>query len=338
MPQTLNSARIAVLGSNSFIASHFIAHALHHTDSTVLGISRSPELSPVFLPYAYKMSYPDRFQFKQIDINAEFTTLADALDNFHPDCVVNYAAQAEVRNSWKWPEQWYQTNCLSVVRLTEHLRQQNYLKKYIAISTPEVYGATGVLVKESHHYHPSTPYAASKLAGDAHLFALHKNFDFPVAFTRAANVYGIHQQLFRIIPKTIISIKKGIKLPLHGGGKSRRAFIHAADTADCTMRVLEQGDIGDVYHIAPQTEPISIAELVRLICTLMGKSFDDVVEVQDENFGQDECFSMDASKAVEKMGWLPNVSLEKGLLETIAWITDNWDFISKQSLDYEHKR
>ena len=157
-------------------------------------------------------------------------------DQEEPEIVANFAAQGEVRNSWRLPDQWYQTNCMGVVRLTEELRKRDYLWKYVTSSTPEVYGSTEKNLEENHHYLPSTPYAASKLAGDLHLITLYKRYHFPVVFTRAANVYGIHQQLYRIIPRTIIYLKLGETLELHGGGKSVRSFIHIRDVADATMR------------------------------------------------------------------------------------------------------
>ena len=336
MPLALK--KVAVLGSNSFIASTFVNYLLEHTDAQVLGISRSPEYDARFLPYAYGKPYPkDRFRFQQIDVTRNTPELVTALDAFRPDAVVNYAAQGEVRNSWKWPEQWWETNCMAVMRLSEALRQRDYLQRYLAVSTPEVYGNTGENTKESHLYSPSTPYAASKLAGDLHLFTLFKHYKFPLVLTRAANLYGIHQQLFRIIPRTVIFRKMGKKLELHGRGLTRRAFIHARDVADGTWKTLTQGRLGEVYHLAPEGELVTMAEVVRFICERMGDRFEDAVTLVDENFGQDGLFSLDAAKARVELGWKPQVSFQKGVSEVIDWISENWDFIQSQPHDYIHK-
>ena len=332
------SQRIVVIGSNAFTAGHFVNYMLEHSDAEVIGISRSPEYHPIFLPFLYKKTRPKRYIFHQLDVNKEMEKICSILDEIRPHTVVNYAAQGEVRNSWKWPEQWYQTNCLSVVRLCEHLKNVDYLKKYVAISTPEVYGATGENIKENHNYYPSTPYAASKLAGDLHLFALSKRSGFPVVFTRAANLYGIHQQLYRIIPRAIIYLKLGKKIELHGHGQAMRTFIDARDVANCTYRAIQYGTNGEIYHIAPEDGLRSIAEVVRFICKLTGNEFETAVNLIDENFGQDSCYSMDASKAKKELGWRQQINFEDGLKETIGWIEDNWDFIRKQPLEYVHKK
>ncbi len=330
--------RTLVIGSNSFTGSHFVDHLLENNSSNVVGISRSSEYSPVFLPYLQKKERSGRYVFHQLDLNRDMAGICALCDDFKPDLVVNFAAQGEVRNSWKWPEQWYETNCLATVRLVAHLQKQDYLERYVAISTPEVYGSTGTNVKENHNYRPSTPYGGSKLAADLHLLSLYRQNGFPAVFTRAANVYGRHQQLYRIIPRTIIYLKLGRKIQLHGHGLAQRAFIHVRDVANCTLRVASKGVPGDIYHIAPSDGTRSIADVVKYICELMGCEFEDSVELVDENFGQDALFSMDCSKARNELGWADDVSFETGVKETIEWIEKNWDFIQKQPLDYVHKR
>ena len=96
---------VLVIGSNSFTGGHFIKHLLDTTRAQVTGVSRSPEYSPVFLPYHGRGAGTGRFRFEQIDVNRGFNQLADLCDTIRPQVVVNYAAQGEVRNSWKWPEQ-----------------------------------------------------------------------------------------------------------------------------------------------------------------------------------------------------------------------------------------
>lgn len=336
MQHLMSISRVCVLASNSFTGAHLVDYLLEQTDCEVLGISRSPEYDSVFLPYLYRCSgRPSRFAFHQADVNGN--EVFDLLDDFQPEAVVNFAAQGEVRNSWKWPEQWYQTNCLGVVRMTEFLKEKDYLKRYVAISTPEVYGATGESIAENHHYCPSTPYAASKLAGDLHCFALFKRYGFPVVFTRAANLYGIHQQLYRIIPRAIIYLTKGKPIVLHGRGEARRAFIHARDVADLTWRAITLGKSGEVYHLAPDDGLRRIADVVQSICEAMNEPFEGSVAMVDENYGQDSLFSLDNAKSKDELGWTQQVRFEDGVRETIGWIQENWAVIRELPLDYVHK-
>ncbi len=329
--------KVLVIGSNSFTGSHFVNHILENTDAKVIGISRSDEYDPIFLPYAYKKLKTDRFTFHKLDLNTQIKEITALIDKEKPDVVVNYAAQGEVRNSWKWPEQWFKTNCLGIVNLCNMLKDKPFLKKYIAISTPEIYGSTKKGLKETYELNPSTPYAASKAAGDLFLMAIHKKYNFPVIFIRSTNVYGIHQQLFRIIPKTIISIKKGETLTLHGRGKSVRTYLHVRDAADATLKAIQNGKPGEIYHIAPKEEGISVADLVKTLCKFMGKKFEDVAIPVEENFGQDAMYSLDATKAKKELGWSSKIEFENGLKEVITWINDNWEKIKSLPSEYLHK-
>ena len=98
---------IAVLGSNSFTGSHFVDYALDNSDARIVGISRSPEYEPVFLPYRYRKAPRARFSFHQLDLNRDCEQVLALLDRERPRVVVNFAAQGEVRNSWRWPDQWF---------------------------------------------------------------------------------------------------------------------------------------------------------------------------------------------------------------------------------------
>ncbi len=330
--------KVAVLGSNSFTGSHVINYLLEQAKVEVIGISRSPEYPSIFLPYLYKKQQrPLRFHFYQFDINKNTPEIFSVLEKEKPGAIINYSAQGEVRNSWKWPEQWFETNGVAVVKLGQFLANKPWLQRYVAVSTPEVYGSTKEYLKESNTYCPSTPYAASKLAGDLFLGTLHKRYNFPVVFTRSANVYGIHQQLYRIIPRTIIYLKMGKKIQLHGGGGSVRSFIHAKDAAEATWKAIKEGRNGEVYHIAPFRENISIRDLVRMICDMMGRDFALSTEMISENFGQDTQYSLDAGKAKKELDWKPAVELTDGIKEMIQWIEENWEEIQQQPLEYFHK-
>jgi len=330
--------RIAIIGSNSFTGAHLVRYLLDETDAEILGVSRSPEYDPVLLAYRYRREPdPRRFSFLQCDINTGLDGLMARLDVFRPNFVFNFAAQGEVRNSWKWPEHWWTTNALGVVHLAEALRKRDWLERYVAASTPEVYGTTGENMAESETYRPSTPYGASKLAGDLHLLALHRYEGFPVVLTRSANLYGIHQQLYRIIPRAVIRVKSGETLELHGRGLGRRAFIHAKDVADATWRAAVHGRAGEAYHVAPQGDLRTLADVARLICGEMGADFDAAIRLVDENFGQDDVFSLDAGKARRELGWQPRISFEDGVREVIEWIHGNWETIRHLPHDYRHQ-
>ena len=326
-----------IIGSNSFTGSHLVQHCLEK-GYKVIGISRSDEYPKVMLPYLYIGNEDLNFSFYKLDVNEDLQKILKICDDNEPEIIANFAAQGEVRSSWQNPLQWYETNTIAIVKLTDELRRRTYLKRYLTASTPEVYGSTSDNLKENHNYSPSTPYAASKLAGDLHLITLYKRYSFPVVFTRSANVYGIHQQLYRIIPRAIIYLKMKKKIQLHGNGKSERSFIHIRDVADATLKIAEKGIVGDVYHISPEGDDISIYAVVKTISEMMNYNFEDSVELIDQNFGQDSKYSISSSKLRLDLNWKPKISLQTGIEEMIKWIDNNWAEISGMPLEYIHKK
>jgi len=322
-----------VIGSNSFSGSHFVDFALEQ-GVEIVGMSRSPEPHPVFLPYKKKKNAS--FRFFQLDLNHDLAAIVKIADDFQPDYVVNFAAQSMVAESWQNPEHWFQTNVMANIELHEYLRKCDFLKKYVHVSTPEVYGACEGMIKENIYYKPSTPYAVSRAAADMSLMSFQNAYNFPVAFTRAANVYGPGQQLYRIIPRTILFFLIGKKLQLHGGGASVRSFIHIRDVADGTLRVARQAPPGEIYHFSTSRN-ISIRALVELIAGQLKVDFNTQVEVAGERLGKDSAYLLDSSKAHDMLGWQDRVSLEHGIEETIAWVRDNLDVLKQQSFDYIHK-
>jgi dTDP-glucose 4,6-dehydratase len=327
------SEKVVVIGSNSFSGSHFVDFALDQ-GLEVAGISRSVEPDPVFLPYKNKKG--TRFKFHRLDLNHDLDAIMGIIDDMRPDFVVNFAAQSMVGESWDHPEHWFQTNVVANIKLHDRLRKCAYLKKYVHISTPEVYGSCEGLVKENTSYNPSTPYAVSRAAADMSLMSFYKAYNFPVVFTRAANVYGPGQQLYRIIPKTILSVFMKRKIPLHGGGASVRSFIHIRDVADGTLKAARKGEPGDIFHFSTPSN-ISIRNLVEMITKEMKVNFKDFVEVAEERPGKDAAYLLDSSKAISELQWSPKIKLEEGIRETIKWVKDNLDNLKEQPSSYIHK-
>ncbi len=325
--------KLLVIGSNSFSGASFVDYALKE-GMDVIGVSRSQEPNPVFLPY--KRRHNTSFKFYRLDLNHDLEKILKIINEFRPAYVVNFAAQGMVAESWQYPEHWYQTNVVANVKLHDKLRRCDFLKKYVHISTPEVYGTCEGLVQENTNYNPSTPYAVSRAAADMSLKTFFDAYDFPVVFTRAANVYGPGQQLYRIIPRTILYSLIGRKLQLHGGGHSVRSFIHIRDVADGTLRVAQVGGPGEMYHLST-TRSISIRSLVQMIAEQMNMSFEDNVDVVGERPGKDAAYLLDSAKAWETLGWQDKISLEQGIEETIAWVRDNLEELKKQPFEYIHK-
>lgn len=327
--------RFVVVGSNSFSGSHFIQHLLQENHD-VIGVSRSEELHSVFLPYRWGKTELKQYQFYQIDLNHHLPALMKIINDFQPEYVVNFAAQGMVAQSWQTPEHWYQTNVVGQVRFHDQLRKCSFLKKYVHVTTPEVYGSMEGWAKENFYFAPSTPYAVSRASCDLHLISFFRVYDFPVVFTRAANVYGPGQQLYRIIPRTMLFARLAKKLPLHGGGHSVRSFIYIKDVADATLQVAQHGVPGETYHISTR-ETVSIRELVERICALMGKNFEDIVEMAEDRLGKDDAYLLDSQKIRNDLGWTEKFTLEDGIRHTLEWLDNNLEILRDQPDSYIHK-
>lgn len=328
------ASRIVVIGSNSFSGASFVDYALEQ-GCEVIGISRSREPHECFLPYRWGKK-AGTFRFYAFDLNNDLEKIMALMEAEKPEYVVNFAAQSMVAESWQNPLHWFQTNVIGMIALHERLRHCDFLKRYVHVTTPEVYGSTGGFINEDAPFNPSTPYAVSRAASDMSLRTYFKAYGFPVVFTRAANVYGPGQQLYRIIPRTILFLRTGRKLSLHGGGHSQRSFIHIRDVSEATWAIMTRGTNGETYHISTN-EIVSIRELVERICTKIGVSFNDCVEVVGERLGKDSAYTLDSTKLRTTLGWTDRCSLDDGLEQCIAWVDNNLDSMRQLPVDYIHK-
>jgi dTDP-glucose 4,6-dehydratase len=322
-----------VIGSNCFTGSHIVDAFLEGSRRKVVGISRSPEYRDLFLPY--KRHGGSNFRFYQLDLVRDFNQVLCLLDEVKPRVVVNVAALSEVGPSNTSPVEYFAINTLAVVRLCNQLRTRAYLERYVHISSAEVFGSCKSPVTEEALFNPSTPYAVSKAAADMYLATLQRNLGFPVTVIRSTNVYGRHQQLFKIIPRTVVYLKKGEVIELHGGGKSIKSFIHVRDVVRGLLLSLERGKAG-TYHFTVQSDQ-TVADIVRHICNRMNYDFDQATRVVGERLGQDSRYWLDATKAHRELGWSPQIPFEEGVEEVIAWIEENWVAVRSENLVYTHK-
>jgi len=326
--------KVAIIGSNSFSGSHFVNLLLENTHYAVLGISRSPEKSELYLPY--KKRDLSKFKFYQLDLNKNCLELLALFDEEKPKYIVNFASQSMVGQSWDNPDHWYNTNVLSIVKLTNELKERDYLTKYVHISTPEVYGNCTGIVRENNIFNPSTPYAGSRAAADNFIQMLVKQFNFPAVFTRAANVYGPHQQLFKIIPKAVVCIKKGETIPLHGGGFAKRSFIHIKDVCEATLKIMENSEPGEIYHLSTN-KLVSIRDLVKLITDKKKICLKNSIMAVETRRGLDDAYILDSTKANQELSWTPKINLEDGIEEVMNWVDYNWEKIKKERGEYIHE-
>ncbi len=329
------SRKVVVLGANSFSGQDFVDLLLDDTHNDVLGISRSPLRGPAFIRHLSRDDQ-SRFRYFPLDLNNDMDQILELLDAEQPEAIVNFAAQSEVAPSWENPHHWFQTNCVSLARLVNHLRDKAYLKRYLHVSSPEVYGTCIGNVLEDAPVNPSTPYAASKAAADMLLETYRRQFGFPLVTVRATNVYGARQQLFKIMPRSVLYMKSHRKIPLHGGGQAVKSYIHIRDISRGELAVLDNGEIGDIYHLSPD-EGVSVRQVVETVAKRLGVEFDSAVEIVGERPGQDAAYVIDSTKARTQLGWSPEIDFTTGIDDVVAWVEENWDELRNEPWEYQHK-
>src|SRR6201999_4148691 len=216
-----------ILGGGGSFGIHAAFYLLDHADPRkVIGIGRNP-----LRPGAFFLDIDKRelYVYHARHVTHELDLLLELLDREKPEVIVNFAAQGEGAVSWKHSWRFFETNSMALARLTEELMKRDWLERFIQIGTSEMYGSVEHATKEDEAIKPSSPYAASKVAFDLYLVSVHKYLKFPMTIIRPSNAYCPGQLLHRVIPKAVICGLKGEKLPLHGGGRAEKSYIHARD-------------------------------------------------------------------------------------------------------------
>ena len=327
--------KIIILGSNSFAGSCYVDYLLNK-NYQVYGFSRSNEPTKLLLKYKFNKKISN-FKFYKFDINNNLNSLKKFITNNKVEYIIDFLGQGMVAESWIHPHHWYQTNIVSKVKLFTFLSKKRNFKKYIRISTPEAVGNVNEFIYENTKTNPSTPYGISHLTSDLTLLAYYKLNKFPVVILRFSNFYGPHQQLYRIIPKTLYSIFSNKKFLLHGGGKSIRSFIFIDDFCNGIYKSMIKGKSGEIYNFTNR-EFVSIAWLVKKVCTLTSKNFNKLVKITKDRPSKDYAYKMNPAKAEKELNWKPKYTIEEGLKKTIQWYKANKKQLLRLKNVYVHKK
>ena len=250
------------------------------------------------------------------------------------DTVVHFAAQSHVDNSFGNSINFTIDNVLGTHNLIEACRKYGKIKRFIHISTDEVYGEVSLTdtSTELSLLNPTNPYAASKAGAEFIVRSYIYSYGFPAIVTRGNNVYGPNQYPEKLIPKFITSLMADKKCTIHGQGESRRNFIHAYDTVQAVKTVLLKGEIGETYNIGSNNE-YSVNDIYAILMKKLkpNASLDDWrILVPDRNFN-DKRYFVDSTK-LRQLGWREVIPFDEGLNQTIEWYNQNHTLYEKESL------
>jgi UDP-glucose 4,6-dehydratase len=231
--------------------------------------------------------------------------------------IIHFAAQTAVDASFKNSLQYTKDNVLATHSLLENCRIYNKLKKFIYVSTDEVYGDSkleDILSKnETSILCPNNPYSATKAAAEMIVGSYVRCYNMPIIITRGNNVYGPNQYPEKIIPKFIKLLKNNKKVTVHGDGSYVRAFLHSYDTATAFELILDKGVIGEIYNIGCHDE-YSIMDITKKIIKLVKKTdnYKEWIEHVEDRIYNDVRYFIDYTKLL-KLGWKTKKNFDEEL-------------------------
>lgn len=245
------------------------------------------------------------------------------------DYVINTAAETHVDNSIVRSDDFVHSNINGVHNLLELIRKKNNYKMptLLHFSTDEVYGdIVGGSHKETDLLKPSNPYSATKAAADQLIIAWARTYDVPYIIVRPANNYGIGQYVEKLIPKSCKLLGLGKKIQLHDAGEPYRMWLHASDTANAVLKIIEVGVKNEIYNITSRFEQKNI-DTVKKILNLHLKNdtynIEDYVDFSYKRKGQDVRYSIDDSK-LRDLGWKENMNFDTELELIVNYYKDNF--------------
>jgi dTDP-glucose 4,6-dehydratase len=258
-----------------------------------------------------------RYHFFRGDI-ADSSLVRQIFEKERPDGIVNFAAETHVDRSLLNSAPFVRTN-IEGVRVLLEVASQYRVKRFLQVSTDEVYGSLAPdepAFSEDSPLNPNSPYAASKAAADLMARAYERSYGLPTLITRCGNNYGPYQFPEKFLPLFITNALDDQALPLYGDGRQIRDWIHAEDHARAVLHVLEHGLPGEIYNISANAEQMNQV-MAEWVLDILGKPHRLIRYVEDRP-GHDRRYALNASK-IRGLGWQPSIPLEQGLSNTIDW-------------------
>lgn len=249
--------------------------------------------------------------------------LVDATVAGH-DVVVHFAAESHVDRSIAAAADFVTTNVVGTQTLLDAALRHG-VRRFVQVSTDEVYGsiATGAWTEQAP-LDPSSPYSASKAAGDLLALAYHRTHGLDVVVTRGANTYGPYQYPEKIIPLFVTNLLDGHDVPLYGDGGNVRDWLHVDDHCHGVALAQTRGSAGGIYHLGGAAE-LTNRDLTGRLLAACGAGWERVRPVADRK-GHDRRYALDTTATRRELGWTPTVDLDHGLDATVAWYRDNRDW------------
>jgi dTDP-glucose 4,6-dehydratase len=320
--------RVLVTGGAGFIGSTFVRHLMDtYPDYEVLVLDALTYAGNMDnLPSVYRGD--PRFSFWYGNV-----TNADLVHDLveRVDAVVHFAAESHVARSIYDNSLFFTTDVIGTQTIANEVVKADHVKKFIHISTSEVYGtAVQEPMTEDHPLNPMSPYASAKCGADRLVYSYRETYGIPAVIVRPFNNYGPNQHLEKVVPRFVTSALDGKPLTVHGTGEAARDWLYVGDTCAAIDKVLhadlDDGSCG-VYNLGTGSA-IGVLEIAERVCDLVGCDRDLIQHIGDRP-GQVVKHIADASRARERFEWEPKVSFDEGLQRTIEWYAENEEWWRK---------
>ena len=317
MASGLYRVKVLVTGGAGFIGSNFVTYALDaHPDWEITTLDK--------LTYAGRLenlkdveNHP-RHRFVKGDV-ADAAVAAPLVKA--SDIVVHFAAETHVDRSIHDAGNFVTTDVYGTFVLLDAARSAPRLRRFIQISTDEVYGSIEEgMSRETDELRPRNPYSASKAGADRLAYSYWATHEVPIIITRASNNYGPRQFPEKVVPLFITNAIDGTPVPLYGDGQNVRDWLHVLDHCRALDLLLEKGTNGDVYNIGGGHELKNI-DLTHRIIDLLGRPRSLIQPVADRK-GHDRRYAVDTTK-LNSLGWEPRESFDDGLASVVDWYRKN---------------
>lgn len=316
--------RILITGGCGFVGSALIRELLTHTDVRITNLDALTYAAQPAALAAFEGS--ERYHFVRGDLT-DAVLLHTLLADTQPDAVIHLAAETHVDRSISGPAAFLRSNLQGTFTLLEAVRdwwsrQREAVQarfRLLQVSTDEVYGDRGehgAPACEDDPWRSSSPYAASKAGADHLADAWHRTWGLPVIVSHSSNNYGPWQYPEKLIPVVIRQALSGQPIPLYGDGQQVRDWLHVDDHARALWCLVQHGEPGQHYNISAQC-PLTNLDLVQRLCALMGRDASLIQSVADRP-GHDRRYAI-TSDRIRALGWQPQVPLEQGLQDTVAF-------------------
>ena len=309
--------KVLITGGAGFIGSNYVYTHLEKRPDDVLVVLDALTYSGHRENLAEAEAKGVKFVEGRIEDRALVQALFEA-ETF--DAVIHFAAETHVDRSIKNPGLFVTTNVQGTQTLLDAARDFK-VKRFHHVSTDEVYGDLGFgsteQFTEERALKPSNPYSASKAGADLLCLSYWRTFGVPVTISRCSNNYGPYQSVENFIPVMIAKAAADESLPVYGTGKNVRDWLYVRDHCEAILAILERGRVGEIYNIGADNDQENLG-VVKMILKTLGKS-EDLIEFVTDRPGHDERYSMNYAKMKRELGWMPTVSFEDGMRETVAW-------------------